>query len=48
MGYDTIQGRYILNMERFGAIQCDSIWYGTMQPDKVLNICLMYTFSILN
>ena len=36
MGYDTIQGRYILNMERFDAIQ-----YDAMQSDTVLNICLM-------
>ena len=35
MGYDTIQG-YILITEQFGAIWCD-----TMQPDTVLNICLM-------
>ena len=33
---DTIQGRYILNTEQFGAIQCDM-----MQSDTVLNICLM-------
>ena len=38
MCYDMIQGRYILNMEQFGAIWCDAIWYDTMQSDTVLNI----------
>ena len=29
MGYDTIQGRYILNTEQFGAIRYNAIWYNS-------------------